>query len=436
MDAHDVALPQKINQRDHSHSHSCQARYQKSKPFMFCQHCHAIMVKKNQDQKDELTVKGISGGNYVVPYSKDTDPNLVWEFMVKRQKVNRSHSNNVGLTKFRAEVVVWIQNCCILCKLSNECFHLSVGIFDAVIGHPDIQPKNYETIAHHAIYLAAIHEHHLECEEGPLTNTKALLGNRIGLEVFQKEQFYVGRIMNWSFNLKTPRLFLNFLFSSGIIFTDEVENLLSRETKDLITKVHQNANQILDKTLLNYELYKFSSLEVACATVYITRTIFNLRGWHLCLKELTQLECLDFQNCVFIINQDKSLLPISSSSLAPFEQDHFRSNVSHEAQKENSSLQGSETLNQELQIEQEISQPKVIPRNDPKILQSPHSTSSNFIRKQHRRSGKEDKPARSRKSNIMLRVKRKVSKKEASQKLNQKFKDFSPDEDSSSGQGK
>ena len=194
--------------------HVCISAITTENQFDYCRICHVLLpqnFKTKPNSEHFLRTK-----EYSNPESGDINPNQILQNMIKNQTKNRYFNLFLRNSNARHECINWVKQLCQNFQFSQNCFHLSVALFDAVLSLYASSEHQFRLVAFLSMYMAA-----KQLENEPklplLKNIVQFFGAEFTKEDFMEYEIRFFKIFEWNLNLQTPFSFLSFFFSRGIV---------------------------------------------------------------------------------------------------------------------------------------------------------------------------------------------------------------------------
>lgn len=126
-------------------------------------------------------------------------------------------------------------------------------------------------------------------------------GHHFTREQFENCEINIFQILNYNLGFKTPLHYLLMLLEAQIVSESELLQLkaLSRTSIELLSE--ERVLLLLDQTLFNYHLYKYTSLAVASSLGAVLRNLLGLEAWPNRLQTLAGISQSELEPCSILM---------------------------------------------------------------------------------------------------------------------------------------
>lgn len=286
--------------------HTCERSENSYDRFDFCKSCQVLMSKKTgQEMCSKFFIRT---EKFCKPDIFGVNPNHTFEKLIERQGENRFYNISFKDFEARQNCLNNIRTCCRELKLSEACFHNSVGVFDAVLSVLQIQKDQLKLLSYLAIYISAKYVDN-EVKIPKMDYFVNFLEGKFSRQDFVQYELSIIENFKWQLSLRTPYIFLNFFFSLGVVSASELPNDMSQETcLKFVEELQNRAIELAEASLNGYVFYKFTSVGIATSALALARGMFGLSPLNEDLESMTYVRWEAIQECVVGLNSEWELV--------------------------------------------------------------------------------------------------------------------------------
>lgn len=266
--------------------------------------------------------KTTSGSDHEVPVIdfKGQEEKLMMQAMIENQVNNRYFNQNAPHLKYRETVVLWLIDTVQKLNYKKVTMYSAVAYFDAINSLSLVNIDQVKLVAFVCLYLAA----KLEQKHGEIpviSDCLALFENQFSRKDFETCEALIFKMLKYRLNAVTPFHFLNYFLTKDLILAEECKSINRSDFPTLRQRFARESLELLERSLLNYDFYRYTSLAVAAAVVAATRNRLNMEvSWNKHLEDLTMVSYESIGSCAFSISELfdehalRSALPRDSAS--------------------------------------------------------------------------------------------------------------------------
>lgn len=226
---------------------------------------------------------------------------LMLQAMISTQVNNRYFNQNAPHVKYRETVVLWLVDTVGKLNYKPSTMHSAIAFFDAISSLSLINIEQVKLVAFVCMYLAA----KLEQKHGEIptiADCLALFENQFSRKDFETCEALVFKMLKYRLNIVTPFHFLSFFLTQELLGEEDFGADEEFDLQAVNRKFAKECMKLLEKSLLNYDFYRYTSLAVAAGIVAAVRSRFNLKSaWSKNLEELTMVSYDSIGSCTFTL---------------------------------------------------------------------------------------------------------------------------------------
>lgn len=291
-------------------------------------------------------------------HSGKIDPNMEYNFMIKKQANNRLYNPKSISLKYRERLITYLRSKSSEYQFSSLTTYCSISYMDTVLSLFEVPVERLDLLAMCCLIIAAkFYESASDLESKKKleraikfakdTHTSALV---------KKIEVTILNILEWNLDIQTPYHFVKFFLSKGVLFSTDTfpnstQNILADQNMNadgnpLNTFTSQNKNSFVAKhkenmtlyrtrvakglrkyiqsisisALKDYTFYQYTALAVGASSIAVARIINNIKpAWPEQLINLSWIKFEDLETCTSkllkLISHNQKL-PISDSLLS------------------------------------------------------------------------------------------------------------------------
>lgn len=235
------------------------------------------------------------------PDLRRQEERLMLQAMIGTQTNNRYFNQNAPHIKYRETVVRWLIDTVRKLNYKQSTMHSAIAFFDAISSLSLVNLEQVKLVAFVCMYLAAkIEQKHGEIPT--IADCLALFENQFSRKDFETCEALVFKMLKYRLNIVTPFHFLSFFLTQELLFEDDFDCGGLVDQEKISRRFTKECMKLLEKSLLNYDFYRYTSLAVSAGIIAAVRNRFNLKvAWNKTLEELTLVSYDSIGSCMFTL---------------------------------------------------------------------------------------------------------------------------------------
>lgn len=254
-------------------------------------------------KSDRKTASGLDQEVPVIDFQglEAQEEKLMMQAMIENQVNNRYFNQNAPHLKYRETVVLWLIDTVQKLNYKKATMYLAVSYFDAINSLSLVNIDQVKLVAFVCLYLAA----KLEQKHGEIpviSDCLALFENQFSRKDFETCEALIFKMLKYRLNAVTPFHFLSYFLTKDIVLAEECESLNGDDFPAFKQRFVLESFKLLERSLMNYDFYRYTSLAVAAAVVAAMRNRLSMRtAWNKHLEDLTMVSYESIGSCTFSI---------------------------------------------------------------------------------------------------------------------------------------
>lgn len=235
------------------------------------------------------------------PDVRRQEERLMLQAMIGTQANNRYFNQNAPHIKYRETVVRWLIDTVRKLNYKQSTMHSAIAFFDAISSLSLVNLEQVKLVAFVCMYLAAkIEQKHGDIPT--IADCLSLFENQFSRKDFETCEALVFKMLKYRLNIVTPFHFLSFFLTQELLFEEDFDCGGLVDQAKLSKRFAKECLQLLEKSLLDYDFYRYTSLAVSAGIIAAVRNRFNLKAaWNKSLEELTLVSYDSIGSCMFTL---------------------------------------------------------------------------------------------------------------------------------------
>ena len=273
-----------------------------------CQNCSnslnvqiACQICKDQQQtpKSAKNIPYFFSNDIIVQNKYKIDEQAIFQQIIRKQDTNRYYNQSAFHLEVRLELISWLKQANDKLLYRESTFHLACAILDAVLSLYAIEERHIKLVSFMTVHLAAkLQEHDSKVVE--ISHIEEFFKGEFDIEEISKCEVMIFKILDYSVNIITPYSVAEFLVSDEVVSNKDNGYLNTDGNADIINEKFEKLIFLyIDASLLVYDFYHYSSVEIAVSAILLAINQLNMdeaRIKH--LETITKVKTDLLQDCM------------------------------------------------------------------------------------------------------------------------------------------